>query len=120
MFDAQLLITKTAAYSVFSPWFARLADNVRFTADLVGISGTPELKIEVVDRTAEGTGSGGSPLSGNITLTSSTSPPRVTTEWTGLKEFVRFKITLTPNASTAGDWVLFRILEPVWFSDVKV
>ena len=122
MFQAQLLKTGVsggiaAPVSVYSPWFARLADNVGITLELVAFDGSPSLKLEVVDRTAEGTGSGGAPLSGSITLTTAT---RSTAEWTGLKEFVRFKVTLSEASGIGTCWAVFRVLDAVWHSDVKV
>ena len=115
IFDAQLLIVQESPYSIYSPWFVRLADNARFTLEVVAINGSPEIKLEVIDRVDDGSGIP-TALGGNIALSAT---GRTTAEWTGLKALVRFRFTITPNAGGT-EWILFRVPSPIWFSDVKV
>ena len=81
------------------------------------------IKVEVFTKNQEDVGdgsnadSGGSPT--NITASA---VGRTTTEWystgtVGLKEMVRYRFTIT--GTDVSDWVLFRMLSPIWFNAVK-
>jgi len=109
MFDAQLLFPGAAgaALSFYSPWFPRQGDNLRVT---------------VFTKNNEDTGDGSDADAGTSIVASATG--RSTAEWTsgtaGLKELVRYKYSVQSTGTGATDWVLFRMLTPVWFNTVKV
>lgn len=111
MFEAQLLIASSEPTMVYSPWFPRQGDNAIFTLDLVDATGT--ILVEVFSKNTEDTGDGGSALTPNSG--SKSSPGRTSFELSGnLKELVRYRFTV----SGSGNWVLFRMLPPVWFDTV--
>lgn len=122
MFDAQLLspVSGTTDTTVFSPWFPRGGDKLLATLEVVAVSGAT-VKVELFTKNSEDpddgdpADTGGSPV--NITRSSA---GRTTQEWSdeeastiGIEELVRYKYTVSGSASS--DWVLFRMLPPVWF-----
>lgn len=123
MFDAQLLFPGAAgaALSFYSPWFPRQADNLRVTVDVVGRVSS-QLTVRVFTKNNEDTGDGTDADVGTSIVASATG--RASAEWTsgtaGLKEMVRYKYTVQSTGTGATDWVLFRMLSPVWFNTVKV
>ena len=115
MFDAQLLVSKLETHvRVYSPWMPRVSDNARFTMDVVWMfSGT--LKVEIFHKNSEDTGDG-QLTDGSM---SRTTIGRTTGEWTGLKELVRYRFTITPTLIGTPARVLFRTLQPCWFDTVS-
>lgn len=119
MFEAQLLFEDSV---VLGPWFPRQADWVRLTLDVVAIAAAT-IKVELFTKSMEDPGDGSNADSaGTPTAITATATGRTTTEWksatVGLKELCRYKFTVT--GSGEGEWVLFRMLAPVWFDSVKV
>ena len=120
MFEAQLLIQGS---TVFSPWFPRGGDNVTATLEVVEIS-SATLKVELFTKNSEDAGNGsnadsaGTPISISATATGRTSATwsQPTTSTVSIKEMVRYKFTVT---GTGTNWVLFRMLPPVWFDSVE-
>ena len=123
MFDAQLLFPGAAgaALSFYSPWVPRGGDNLRATVDVVGRVSS-QLTVRVFTKNLEDTGDGTDADVGTSIVASATG--RATAEWTSgtaaLKELVRYKYTVQSTGTGATDWVLFRMLAPVWFDTVKV
>jgi len=121
MFDAQLLFCGSVpgtGIMVYSPWFPGGGDSLRATAELVQVNGAT-LKVEVFTKNTEDTGDGtNADAATNITLAAT---GRTTAEWTSgtatLKELVRYRFKVT--GALVSDWVLFRMLAPVWFEAVK-
>jgi len=121
MFDAQLLFPGSVpgtGIMVYSPWFPRQGDSLRATAELVQVNGGT-LKVEVFTKNTEDTGDGtNADAATNITLAAT---GRTTAEWisgtAALKELVRYRFKVT--GALVSDWVLFRMLSPVWFNSVK-
>ena len=116
MFSAQYL---PSGATVFSPWFERQGDFLRATADLAQLGSGAQLVVEVFTKNKEDTSDGTNADSGATTKITLTTATRGTTDWgpslsPALKELVRYKYTVTTN------WVLFRMLTPVWFNAVKV
>jgi len=112
MFNAQLLIRSSSGDTkVYSPWFPRQADNLRATAELAATSGGV-LTVKVFHKNTEDTGDGSEYVGTSISLSST---GRDDAEFTGLKEMVRYQFTC---GDATGDWVLFRMLPPVWFDTV--
>ena len=121
MFDAQLLFpgaVPATGIMVYSPWFPRGADSFRATVDIVQVNGAT-LKIEVFSKNTEDTGDGTN--ADAATSISSAAAGRSTAEWTSgtatLKELVRYRFKVTGTA--VSDWVLFRMLTPVWFNTAR-
>jgi hypothetical protein len=121
MFDAQLLFpgsSPATGIKVYSPWFPRQGDSLRATAEMVHVNGAT-LKVTVFTKNPEDTGDGTNADAGTtITLAAA---GRSTAEWTSgtatLKELVRYRFEVT--GTLVSDWVLFRMLAPVWFDTAK-
>ena len=113
MFQAQMLISQGTAVKtpVYSPWTERGGDYLRASVEF--IDGTGELTIEVATKNHTDPGDG-TVISGTSIFIDGAGSE--TEQWTELKEMVRYKIT---TGGTSGKWVLFRILEPVWFDAVE-
>lgn len=125
MFEAQSLMTDSLV-EVFTPWFPRGGDHARFTVDVVSLGqaggGIPELTVRVWTKNSEDTGEG-SNADATVSIVR-TAVGRTTTEWlstnsTGLKELVRYKVAVANTADLGTVWVLFRMLQPVWFNAVR-
>lgn len=124
MFEAQLLVTNSGSYSVFSPWMARGGDGMLVTVDVAEVSGGPTLDIEVFTKNTEDTGEGENAKTTGTQKISVDTTGSASDDWVSgvadveLKELVRYKFTLTSSES-AGEWILFRMLSPVWFDAVQ-
>lgn len=129
MIDAEVLATKPysdsddRAFQVYSIWFPRGADDARFTVEVVAQYQT-KLSIDVCHKNRDEPGDG-TPYGGAFFLFDD-GVGRTTLEWQGLKEMVRFVLTVEaslgggePEVGTVG-WVIFRFLQPAWFEAVKV
>jgi hypothetical protein len=113
MFEAQVLFK---GCTIYSPWFPRRGDNVRCTIDVDAISGAT-IEVRLFTKNTEDIGDG-TDVDATVTL-SLAATGRDTDEWPGgLEELVRYKFTVTGTNNY--DWVLFRMLPPVWFDAVKV
>ena len=118
MFEAQYLINPDSSYS---PWFPRGGDNLRATLDLIAVSGSGKLRVDVFTKNTEDPGDG-SNADSTLKIDTSTTG-RTTIEWPassaspGLLELCRYKFSF--SAGSAGDRALFRMLPPVWFDSVK-
>jgi hypothetical protein len=111
MFQAQYLFSRDP---VFSPWFDRKADNIIGTADLIARAGGT-LKVALFHKNKDEPGSG--TQLGTSVIHATSAKGRAYQEWEGVKELVRYRFLLE-NPSAAGDRVLFRMLNPVWFDAV--
>lgn len=124
MFEGQMLIKGSGSGTiVFSPWFPRHGDSVRCALDLEAATTNGTLTVDLFTKNTEDTGDGSnSDSSGSAKITSTAGTPgRYAAEWVskgtiGLKELVRYRFTAGGSAAT--DWVLFRMLPPVWFDSV--
>jgi hypothetical protein len=121
MFEAQMLFpgaVPATGIMVYGPWFSKQGDSLRATVDIAQVNGAT-LKVEVFSKNTEDTGDGtNADAATNIT---SGATGRTTAEWTSgtatLKELVRYRFKVT--GAVVSDWVLFRMLSPVWFDSVK-
>lgn len=117
MFQAQMMLVGggAATVKIYSPWFERNGDNLRVSAELVAVSGAT-ITVKVYSKASDATGDGTvvTPVSANIALNA---VGRATEEYAGLNELVRYGFEC--SGSTANQWVLFRMLPPVWFDTVK-
>lgn len=122
MFDAQILFPGAAGapLSFFGPWGPRGGDNMRATVDVVGRVAS-QLTIRLFTKNTEDAGDGVDADAGTSIITSATG--RATAEWTSgtatILELVRYKYTVQSTGTGPGDWVLFRMLAPVWFDTVR-
>ena len=117
MFEAQLLISTGTDYVLYGPWVQRGGDNVRATVDVVA-KDTASVTISLFTKNTEDTGDG-TDADNTVTLSGS-SVGRTTAEWRssstkGPKELVRYRYTVS---GTAGKWILFRMLAPIWWDSV--
>jgi hypothetical protein len=122
MFQAQMLIRGAATTKVYSPWFPRGGDAVTITADLVALGGSPTLTVRVYTKASSTVGDGGTAVSPTGTLIALAAVGRASCEYNsgaaaGMNELVRYGYEC--SSASAGDWVLFRMLPPVWFDAVK-
>lgn len=114
MFDAQLIVTDANAPEVFSPWFPRQADNAVFTLEIVAKQGSTKLTVQLFTKTTDDAGDGGAVAS----PTDVGSVGRTALPQEGeMQTLVRYRYTA--SAGSAGDWILFRLLPPVWYDTVK-
>ncbi len=117
MFEGQILFK---GCTIYSPWFPRQGDSVRLTLEVAAISGAT-IRVDLVTKNTEDPGDGlladqtggGGEVKISVSATGRTNP-----EWRaggniGLKELCRYKFTVTGTNNY--DWVLFRMLPPVWF-----
>lgn len=125
MFDAQLLFcgsVPATGIMMYSPWFPRQADHLRATLEVVQINGaTIEIMVFTKNTEDGGDGTNADSAVGPTNITAN-AVGRTTTEWyssgtIALKEMVRYRFEVT--GANVTDWVLFRMLAPVWFSAVK-
>ncbi len=103
---------------VYSRWFTRGGDNAVFAAQLSFVYAA-EVTIEVFHKNRGDVGNGTS-MAGSLSLTAATKFAYA--EWLAMKEFVRFRISITPPVGIKGSPVgkaLIRFLQPVWFETVK-
>lgn len=121
MFDAQTIFGGT---TVYSPWFPRGGDYLRATVEAIKLTAAG-LEVRVFTKKQEDTTSGAdvdSSASGKIATTGTTAGQIITHEWgpdtgNGINELVRYEFKNT--ASSSSDWILFRMLPPVWFDAVE-
>ncbi len=114
MFHGQLLIQSTT--KVFSPWFPRQGDDFKPTVEVIDIKRTSgHFKVHVFTKSSETTGNGSdADATLFLSLTSTGTDSKI---WQGkVNELVRYQFDLSAMAS--GDWVLFRMLDPVWYDAV--
>ena len=119
MFEAQLLAAVSGTtYKVFSPWFPRQGDNAIYSIETVEQDGSPQLTVHAFTKNSEDAGDG-LDASGGTSLSASATPGDTDSDtWAQtLKELVRYEFTIK-TTSGAGEWILFRMLPPVWFDDV--
>jgi hypothetical protein len=121
MFEAQLLLAGPSEgdqYKVFSPWFPRQGDNATFTIETVEQNGNPTLSVSAFTKNSEDAGDGSDADGGTSLTASTTAGERDSDTWAQkFKELVRYEFTIT-TSSGSGEWILFRMLPPVWFDDV--
>jgi len=111
MFNAQYIFQSDELYS---PWMNRQGDSIRATLDLIQSNGGT-LEVRVYTKSVEDAGDG---LDADATTSiSSSTVGRADDEWNAvLKDLVRYRFKCTGAAS--GDYVLFRMLTPVWFNAI--
>lgn len=118
MFEAQLLIAEEGAgndVEVFSPWFPRAGNNIRVIVDMVKRESI-DLTVELYSKKSDETGNGAVVSGGSMTVSSE---GRTIKEYSGLEDMVRYRFELRGATGSGGDWVLFRMLSPVWFDAVE-
>jgi hypothetical protein len=121
MIEAETLMTRSTDDDVlvFGVWIPRQGDNGRFSVEVVANYGAI-LTVEVFHKNLEAVGDG-TAYSPSTTMTFDATG-RQTGEWLGLKELLRFKVSLARSPDLPDSkrgWVMFRFLQPVWFGTVK-
>lgn len=124
MIDATVLPTLPYAggegdsFGVSTVWIPRGGDHLRQAVESVANSES-QLTIELWHKNRDEAGNGTLYSGPSIYFSDNTGIE--TAEWTGLKELIRFQLTLSPlgESSTRGGWILFRFLQPVWFESLK-
>jgi len=107
--------TGTSSITVFTPWFRRQADNARFTYEVFSVIGTPTFTVEVYHKSSEDIGTGSA-----LSMSWDTVGGFMAGTAVGLKEMVRFKITLESSGSTGDlESIFYRFLEPTWFDQAS-
>ena len=125
MFDGQLVFpgpNPQVPYRLFGPWMTESPRLGMMTVDVGAISGPAVVEIELFTKNTEDAGDGTNADAMAATMIVANAIGRQTVEWfsagnIALKELVRYRFSVTGNAQT--DWILFRMLSPVWFDSVK-
>lgn len=131
MFDAQILIATGSTYSVFSPWSPRGGDYLNATLNIAARAGSPTLKVYVWTKNSEDAGDGeDAGLTDGAVYINGTDVGTFTAQWrsgaaTGsaatanaaLEELVRYKFEI--SGGSAGDWLAFRMMTPIWWDAVQ-
>jgi hypothetical protein len=104
------------AVTFFTPWFSRADDNARFTYERIHSTLVSSETVEVYSKKGEDPGD--SPGSVVATFAGLGSTSLFEAACSGLKDMIRFKITLASNDSPG--WLHFRFLQPTWFAEAKV
>jgi hypothetical protein len=85
-------------------------DNLIATLEVVDVSGAT-VEVRVWTKNSQDSGDGDDAKSA-ISISSNSVDRRSATWYNACKEWVRYKISVT---GSAGDWVLFRMLDAIWF-----
>jgi hypothetical protein len=137
MFDAQTINLQGTGSAnpstvVYSPWFSRGGDYGLFTVEGLKFSNTADdhlkLKVDMVHKPVSEPGNGDDIANSTFSVAGNAATTRVTMDmstavsgFTGFKELVRYKFTLTTTdspATTVGLWAIFRMFAPVWYDKV--
>lgn len=113
MFQGQYLFKDNIFYS---PWMKRQGDNIRVTAEALAIGGHARIYVRVYHKNTDEVGPGAE-ASGTNQEIQLLAVGRDTDEWMGVKELVRYRFQ--GIGSVATDYTVFRMLNVVWFNDVK-
>jgi len=97
---------------VFTEWFSREADNAYFFCEVVTFANLAEVAIDIYHKNAEEAGDGTNKES-FTTITSATIGEK---ESLGLKELVRFRITISNGGGGGVSTARVRFLSPIWFN----
>lgn len=126
MFEGQLLMRRSTAYSVYSPWFRRGGSTLRAAIQKLAGMGTDAgatlMRVEVFTKNADdasGTGTNAS-ASQSIDIMVDDSDGHVEDATWGpneLQELVRYKFTMPASGGNEG-YVLFRTQTPVWWDEM--
>jgi hypothetical protein len=121
MFDAQLLVADAANFDVYGPWIPREGDNALFSVDVqeLSLTGAAQFQVQLETKGHEDAGNGSaiSPLQFQIAITSAGQDTQLVSGQ--LQDMVRYRFIFNDDAA-AGDWVLFRMLPPIWFDAVDL
>lgn len=113
MFQGQYLFFED---TVYSPWMKRGGNNIRVTVDLIANTTSAEVQIELLHKKSEDAGDG-SPVDANVLKTDTVG--QTVHAWSGLEDLVRYRIKCDKTSGSSSDYVLFRMLTPVWFESVN-
>ena len=97
---------------LYSPWMGRQGDNIIVTIER--IASDFQLSVEVFHKNSDETGNG---TKLGLTALDASSNGVFSKEFNDVKELVRYKYV--PRSSDSRDLAFFRMLEPVWFDEVK-
>jgi hypothetical protein len=122
VFQAQLLIGATSG-TIYSPWFERRGDWLRATVEVITVVGSTGITVTVLTKDKDEVGDGTAITAASSDMAQTTAG-RKTAEYgnassgnaNGIKQLVRYKYNPGTNNS---EWVLFRMLPPVWFDATK-
>lgn len=116
LFGGRLVDSVWIRTEVYSPWMPRQGDNIVVTMQTLEHSAaTAALAVQLFHKDSEETGPG-TAVSGSTATRTTAGTSEV--EYAGVKEFVRYKFLCTSTAQDAEDYVLFRMLDPVWYDSV--
>ena len=115
MFQAQYLFEGT---EVYSPWMPRGGDHMRASVDVIKMTGTgtQTLKIQVRTKKLEETSDDGTQVGSDWDRTATGD---ATQEFNGVNELVRYEFSYNTTGNASTDYVLFRMLDPVWYDAVN-
>jgi hypothetical protein len=111
-----------AGIKMYSPWFPRQADHVGVTLEVLQINGAT-IGVMLFTKNSEDRGDGkNADSAGGPTNINANAVGRTTQEWYSSgtiapEEMVRYRFEVT--GTVPSDWVLFRMLAPIWFNAAK-
>lgn len=112
MFPGQWIhVGASGSTTLWSPWFARGADNAIFTYEQMVLFGGGMFAVSVYHKNSEDTGNGAVATSGTFSQVASTTF-RTSTPFEDLEELVRFQYSLGSEGTASS--VLFRMLPTTW------
>jgi hypothetical protein len=106
--------------TIYSPWVVRGADNVRATLNVISVNSLT-LTVRLFSRPLDASGDG-TEVDSTRTIVSTVAGKRLQ-EWgvltgNGLNEVVRYQFS-TGSVVSPSAFVLFRMLQPVWFDTIR-
>jgi len=119
VFQSQYIHYRDSPYQVYGPWMPRGGDYVTITADVVAANmPATGITVELWQKNSETVGDGAIIGTGLLitgaagqypTSFGPTSAPNA-----GIEELVRYVFNV-PSQTALGQWVLLRMLTPVWW-----
>lgn len=106
--------------TIYSPWFERQGDNLRAVIDVMVLTSTQEMVVGMYTKRRDEDGNGD--LVDLATRMSVTSTGLLLQEWgsmtgIGLRDLVRYRFATSQG--TGQSFILFRMLQPIWFDTIK-
>jgi hypothetical protein len=120
MHIGELILAPPSGTRVYvTPWLPRQADNAYVTYELFNLIGSPTVTVAVYHKDRDEQGSAldaGHKLSGTFSAVTGTN--FWTQKFSGLRELLRFQITVQAN-SAALEGAYYRFLQPTWFDTIR-
>lgn len=115
MFIGQTIVAEnTTGTSVYTPWFTRNGDAMTSVVEIIAMGASARVDITILHKNSEDIDS--PETSAGTFTTGLSSANTYTKRVTGLKELVRYKITVRHATTSAITYAHLRMLAPSWES----